>query len=150
MCLSNTFIGNEISKQIVWLKQVAAFSKDLGLYVNREVLHWWKLFRFFKQVMWACISWEALWFTCWNGGYMLGPFWFFLLDFILNYDYGWWISCWTMIDLMMDYDGYYGYMMLRLIMDDGYLAELWWSSWWTMMDTMDIWCYGWFMFHRWL
>ena len=25
----------------------------------------------------------------------------------------------TMIDLMMDYDGYYGYMMLRLIMDDG-------------------------------
>ena len=27
----------------------------------------------------------------------------------------------TMIDLMMDYDGYYGYMMLRLIMDDGSL-----------------------------
>ena len=27
----------------------------------------------------------------------------------------WWISWWTMMDLMMDYDGYSGYMMLRLI-----------------------------------
>ena len=48
MCLSNTFIGNETIKQILWLKQVAVFLKDLGVSVNKEAKKWWKPFKFSK------------------------------------------------------------------------------------------------------
>ena len=47
---------------------------------------------------------------------MLGLIWFFDgFHFELWLWIFWWITCWTMMDLMMDYDGYFGYMMLRLI-----------------------------------
>ena len=59
----------------------------------------------------------SLWTTCWIGGFLLGHFWilWWISWWTMISGFLWWISWWTMMDLMMDYDGFSGYMMLRLI-----------------------------------